>query len=68
VRYELSELPKQNRQHAIGSSGALSSFEDGAIPESERKAVLYLVVEADGVSYALWRKEERRAEIKVGIW
>ena len=42
-------------------------FEDGVIPESEDKAVPYLMVEADGVSVALQREEERRAEVKVGI-
>lgn len=42
-------------------------FEDGVIPESQGKVVPYLVIETDGVSVALQREEERRAEIKVGI-
>ena len=42
-------------------------FEDGVIPESEGKVVPYLMVEADGVSIALQREEERRTEVKVGI-
>jgi len=42
-------------------------FEDGIIPQSEGKVVPYLVVEADGVSPALQKGQERRAEIKVGI-
>jgi len=42
-------------------------FEDGIIPETEGKVLPYLVIEADGVSVALQREEERRAEVKVGI-
>jgi hypothetical protein len=42
-------------------------FEDGVIPQSEERVVPYLMVEADGVSIALQREEERRAEVKVGI-
>ena len=42
-------------------------FEDGVIPESDSKVVPYLIVEADGVSIALQREEERRTEVKVGI-
>jgi len=42
-------------------------FEDGVIPETEGKVLPYLVIEADGVSVALQREEERRAEVKVGI-
>jgi hypothetical protein len=37
------------------------------MPESEGKVVPYLVVQADGVSVALQREEERRAEVKVAI-
>lgn len=67
TRDKLRELPKQNRQYAVVSSGAQCSFEDGVIPESEGKVVPYLVIEADGVGSALLREEERRAEINVGI-
>jgi len=42
-------------------------FEDGVIPESKDRRVPYLMVEADGVSVALQREKERRAEVKVGI-
>ena len=42
-------------------------FEDGVIPESQGKVVSHLMAEADGVSIALQREEERRTEVKVGI-
>jgi hypothetical protein len=42
-------------------------FEDGVIPESERRVVPYLFLEADGTSVALQREEARRAEVKVGV-
>ena len=42
-------------------------FEDGVIPESKDKTVSYLMVEADGVSVALQREKERRAEVRLGI-
>ena len=42
-------------------------FEDGVIPESKRRVVPYLFVEADGTSVALQREEARRAEVKVGV-
>ena len=42
-------------------------FEDGVIPESGRRVVPYLFVEADGTSVALQREEARRAEVKVGV-
>ncbi len=42
-------------------------FEDGVIPESKGKVVPYLMIEADGVSVALQREAEGRAEVKVGI-
>jgi len=42
-------------------------FEDGVITETKGRVVPHLVIEADGVSVALQREEERRAEIKVGI-
>lgn len=42
-------------------------FEDGALPQSEDRAVPYLMVEADGTFIALQREDERRTEVKVGI-
>jgi hypothetical protein len=42
-------------------------FEEGEIPQSEGRVVPYLMAEADGVSIALQREEERRGEVKVGI-
>jgi len=42
-------------------------FEDGVIPESERRVVPHLFLEADGTNIALQREEARRAEVKVGV-
>jgi len=42
-------------------------FEDGVIPESERRVVPYLFLEADDTSVTLQREEARRAEVKVGV-
>lgn len=42
-------------------------FEDGVLPESENKAVPYLMIEADGTYIALQREEKRSTEVKVGI-
>jgi hypothetical protein len=42
-------------------------FEDGVLPQSEDKAVPYLMVEADGTYIALQREKERRTEVKIGI-
>lgn len=42
-------------------------LEDGVLPESENKAVPYLMIEADGTYVALQREEKRSTEVKVGI-
>lgn len=42
-------------------------FERGKVPETGTREVTVLFLEADGVSVALQREEERRAEVKVGI-
>lgn len=42
-------------------------FEKGKAPEAGEKEVPLLFLEGDGVSVALQREEERRAEVKVGI-
>lgn len=43
------------------------AFEEGKMPQGGERVVPRLFVEADGVSVALQREEERRGEIKVGI-
>lgn len=41
--------------------------EDGVLPESENRAVPYLMIEADGTYVALQREEKRSTEVKIGI-
>jgi hypothetical protein len=42
-------------------------FEQGKIPETGKRQVPFLFIEADGVGIALQREKERRTELKVGI-
>ena len=42
-------------------------YEQGKVTESGKRKVPFLFVESDGVSIALQRENERRAELKVGI-
>lgn len=42
-------------------------YEQGKVPQTGKRKTPFLFVESDGVSIALQRENERRAELKVGI-